>query len=39
MGVIVGHYERGGAVKIGDAGLDSPSERELARRKRMKREG
>ncbi len=38
-GVIVGHYERGGAVKIGDTALDSPSEREIARRERMKREG
>ena len=37
-GVIVGHYEREGKVRIGDA-LDSPSEREIARRKRMKREG
>jgi dihydrofolate reductase len=37
-GLIVGHYERAGEIKIGDA-LDSPSERELARRKRMKREG
>jgi len=38
-GLIVGHYQRGGDVKIGDAGLDSPSEVELARRQRMKREG
>ena len=38
-GLIVGHYEREGAIKIGDTTLDSPSERELARRKRMKREG
>ena len=38
-GVIVSHYEREGDVKIGSApSLDSPSERELARRKRMKRE-
>ena len=38
-GVIVGHYEREGAVKIDDTALGSPSEREIARRKRMKREG
>ena len=39
-GVIVGHYEREGAVKIGNApSLSSPSEREIARRERMKREG
>ena len=38
-GLIVGHYEREGEIKIGDAGLDSPSEREMARRERMKREG
>ena len=38
-GVVVGHYERAGAIKIDDTTLDSPSERELARRERMKREG
>jgi dihydrofolate reductase len=38
-GLIVGHYEREGEIKIGDTTLDSPSERESARRKRMKREG
>src|SRR5213594_408751 len=38
-GLIVGHYERAGAIKIGDTTLDAPSEREIARRKRMKREG
>ena len=37
-GLIVGHYERDGEIKIGDAGLDSPSEREVARQARMKRE-
>jgi len=37
-GLIVGHYEREGEVKIGDAMLDSPSEREIARQERMKRE-
>jgi dihydrofolate reductase len=38
-GVIVGHYEREGGIKIDDASLDSPSEREVARRERLKREG
>jgi dihydrofolate reductase len=37
-GVMVGHYERGGEIKIDDT-LHSPSEREKARRERMKREG
>jgi hypothetical protein len=36
-GLIVGHYEREGEIKIGDTS-DSPSEREIARRERMKRE-
>src|SRR4051812_44249877 len=38
-GLIVGHYEREGKVKTDDTALDSPSEREGARQKRMKREG
>ncbi len=38
-GLIVGHYERKGEIKIASAMLDSPSERENARQKRMKREG
>ena len=38
-GLIVGHYERDGEIEIGDSLLPSPSEREIARRKRMKREG
>jgi hypothetical protein len=38
-GVIVGHYEREGAIRIADTALDSPSDREVARRERMKREG
>ena len=38
-GLIVGHYEREGEVKTDDTALDSPSEREIARQKRMKREG
>ena len=37
-GLIVGHYERGGEIKIGDTAADSPSDREVARRARLKRE-
>jgi dihydrofolate reductase len=37
-GLIVGHYERADQIKIDDT-LYSPSEREIARRERMKREG
>jgi hypothetical protein len=38
-GVVVGHYEREGEVRIDDTALGSPSDREIARRERMKREG
>ena len=38
-GLIVGHYERDGEIKPGDAALASPSKRELARRERLEREG
>jgi dihydrofolate reductase len=38
-GLIVGHYEREGEIRIGDVALNSPSEREIARQERMKREG
>ena len=38
-GLIVAHYEREGGIKIGGTTLDSPSEREIARQERMKREG
>ena len=38
-GLIVGHYEREGQIKTDDTAVESPSERELARRARMKREG
>jgi dihydrofolate reductase len=38
-GLIIGHYEREGAIKVDDTALGSPSEREIARRERMKREG
>ena len=37
-GILIGHYERDGEIKIGGAALDPPSEREIARQKRMKRE-
>jgi dihydrofolate reductase len=37
-GLIVAHYEREGAIKTADTALDSPSQRELARRERLKRE-
>ncbi|HVH31757.1 MAG TPA: dihydrofolate reductase family protein, partial [bacterium] len=39
-GMLIGHYERDGEIKIDDtASLESPSKREIARRERMKREG
>ena len=38
-GVLIGHYERDGEIKIDDAALGSPSKREIARQERMKREG
>ena len=39
-GVLIGHYERDGEIKIVDGALgQSPSKREIARRERMKREG
>jgi dihydrofolate reductase len=38
-GLIVGHYERAGEIKTDDTALGSPSQREMARRERMKREG
>jgi len=38
-GLIVGHYERAGEVKTANVLTDPPSEREVARRERMKREG
>src|SRR5262245_56833666 len=38
-GLIVGHYEREGEIKIGGTTLDSPSARQIARQERMKREG
>ena len=38
-GVTIAHYERDGEIKIGGAGLNSPSKAEAARQERMKREG
>jgi dihydrofolate reductase len=38
-GVLIGHYERDGEIKIIDRALGSPSKREIARQERMKREG
>ena len=38
-GLIIGHYERDGEIKVGDTAADSPSKREIARQERMKREG
>jgi hypothetical protein len=38
-GILVGHYERDGEIKIGGTSLDSPSKREIARQERMKHEG
>ena len=38
-GLIVAHYQREGEIRTADAALDSPSELEVARRERMKREG
>jgi dihydrofolate reductase len=37
-GLMIGHYERDGAITTGDTAVDSPSAREVARRERMKRE-
>ncbi|ANP47139.1 dihydrofolate reductase family protein [Candidatus Viadribacter manganicus] len=38
-GIMIGHYERDGEIKIGDTALDNPSAAEAARQERMKREG
>jgi dihydrofolate reductase len=38
-GVVVGHYERAGAITTGGTELETPSEREIARQERMQREG
>jgi hypothetical protein len=36
---MIGHYECAGEIKIGGTELDAPSEREIARQERMKRDG
>ena len=38
-GLTIAHYERGGEVKVSDTADDEPSEAEVARQARMKREG
>ena len=38
-GLMIGHYERGGEVKVADTALAEPSKAEAARQERMKREG
>ena len=38
-GVVIAHYERGGEIEIVDVASPEPSNAELARRERMKREG
>ena len=38
-GVMVAHYERDGRIRVADAAEGEPSQAELARRERMKREG
>lgn len=37
-GIIIARYERAGAVKTGDYGIEPPTEAETARRERIKRE-
>jgi dihydrofolate reductase len=38
-GLMVAHYHRGGEIKVADTALDEPSQAEVARQARMKREG
>ena len=38
-GIMIGHYERDGEIKISSVPLSSPSKAEAARQERMKREG
>jgi dihydrofolate reductase len=38
-GLMIGHYAREGKVKVDDTALGAPSEREIKRRERLKREG
>ena len=37
-GILIGHYERDGGIRIGDTAMASSSEREVARQERMRRE-
>jgi dihydrofolate reductase len=37
-GLMIAHYERAGEIKVGGTELDSPSDRELLRQERMRRE-
>lgn len=38
-GIMIGHYERGAEIGIGDTAMATTSEKEVARQERMKREG
>ena len=38
-GLVIAHYERAGAIEIGDTAMETPSDAERARQARMKREG
>ena len=38
-GILIGHYERAGDIAIGDTAEATPSDAELARQERMRREG
>ena len=38
-GILIGHYERDGQIRIGDTTPNSPSKAEVARQERLKREG
>ena len=38
-GILIGHYERDGEIKLAGIELESPSDREIAHQERMKREG
>jgi hypothetical protein len=37
-GIVIAHYERSGEIRIGDTAMDSPTDAERARQKRMERE-
>jgi dihydrofolate reductase len=38
-GLMIGHYERSGEVKVGNTAVAAPSQAEVARQERMRREG